>query len=81
MKELLTSGVELMLVGMGIVYLFLALLVGMVNTLAWLIQRYFTEPMAGKTTRGQAPREAAAPEESDLVATIAAAIHAFRVKH
>jgi len=42
MAELMSRGVELMIVGMGIVFLFLALLVVAINTMSSLIQRFFS---------------------------------------
>jgi oxaloacetate decarboxylase gamma subunit len=43
MNELLSSGIELMLIGMGIVFTFLAMLVVVINGMASVIQRFFPE--------------------------------------
>jgi oxaloacetate decarboxylase gamma subunit len=74
MAELMSSGVELMIVGMGIVFLFLALLVVAINTMSSLIQRFFPEP----------PKTAKAVNlETDkaTVAAITAAVHQYRSKN
>ncbi|MEN8260335.1 MAG: OadG family protein [Pseudomonadota bacterium] len=72
---MLNSGVELMLVGMGIVFLFLALLVFTVSVMAWIIRRYFPAPEPEEAAVKRAP-----PAEGDVVAVIGAAVHAFRSK-
>jgi oxaloacetate decarboxylase gamma subunit len=78
--ELLVSGVKLMLIGMGIVYLFLALLVWVINMTATLIQRYSPEV----PTHLQAPTDSqASTSESvrrEIVAAISAAIHQYQKK-
>lgn len=43
MAELMNSGVELMLVGMGIVYLFLTALVIAIGLMSSVLQRFFPE--------------------------------------
>ncbi|MDD5412326.1 MAG: OadG family transporter subunit, partial [Methylobacter sp.] len=41
MTEQMSSGIELMFVGMGIVFLFLIMLVVAINIMSALVQRYF----------------------------------------
>ncbi len=71
MTELMNSGIELMLIGMGIVFLFLAMLVVAINIMSSLVQRFFPEPPA--TTM---------PVVSDVskstVAAISVAVHQYR---
>jgi oxaloacetate decarboxylase gamma subunit len=74
MAELMSSGVELMIVGMGIVFLFLALLVVAINTMSSLIQRFFPEPPKGaKTVKIETDKA--------TVAAITAAVHQYRSKN
>jgi oxaloacetate decarboxylase gamma subunit len=74
MAELMSSGVELMVVGMGIVFLFLAVLVVSINTMSSLIQRFFPEePKAVKVVKLE-------PDKA-TVAAISAAVHQYRSKN
>ncbi len=78
MTELLASGVELMLVGMGIVYLFLAMLIGAIHVMASLVGRFFPEPLP----LTDAAENAANPlVDQKHIAAISAAIHQYRIKH
>ena len=73
MAELMSSGVELMIVGMGIVFLFLVLLVFAINTMSSLIQRFFPdEPKAEKVVKIETDKA--------TVAAITAAVHQYRSK-
>jgi len=73
MTELMRSGVELMIVGMGIVYLFLALLVVAINTMSTLVQRFFPEePKSAKVVTIETDKA--------TVAAITAAVHQYRSK-
>ena len=75
MNEMMSSGVELMLAGMGIVYAFLALLVVAIKIMTAMVTRYFP----------QIPAEFAAPasktSEPLMIAAITAAVHQYRSKH
>lgn len=78
MTDLLILGGELMVVGMGIVFLFLTMLVFAVNLMPKLIERYMARPPvtdAGSVTPIAAHRTALDPR---LVAAISAAIHQYR---
>jgi oxaloacetate decarboxylase (Na+ extruding) subunit gamma len=72
MNELMSSGIELMLTGMGIVYAFLALLVVTIKMMTALVSRFFPET----------PLEfAAVPDNSSepqVIAAITAAVHQYR---
>ena len=71
MNELLYSGIELMLVGMGIVFTFLGMLVVFINVMSTLVQRFFPEhPVIAQS--GDDPR---------MIAAITAAVHEYRKKH
>lgn len=76
MTELMSSGVELMFAGMGIVFLFLSMLVFVINIMSSLVQRFFPD----------APTFVAAPHVSggidkSTIAAISAAVHQHRSKH
>ena len=43
MTEMMSSGVELMFAGMGIVFLFLTMLVVAINIMSSLVQRFFPD--------------------------------------
>jgi len=76
MTEQMTSGFELMFAGMGIVFLFLTLLVALINVMSALVQRYFPEMPASKTLPG-----ITVDIDKNVVAAITAAIHQYRKKH
>lgn len=74
MVELISSGVELMIVGMGIVYLFLALLVVAINTMSALVRRFFPEqPKPAKIVEVETDKA--------TVAAITAAVHQYRANN
>jgi oxaloacetate decarboxylase gamma subunit len=76
MTPLLNAGLELMLVGMGIVYLFLALLVVAVNAMSHVLRRYFPE------AQPLAPRiGGSGGVNAGTAAAIAAAVHRYRATH
>ena len=73
-NELITSGVELMLIGMGIVFLFLAMLIVAVNLMSVVIQRYL--PAAPVQTT-----PVAVTSDHREIAAITAAVHQYQNKH
>jgi len=76
MTELLTSGIELMMVGMGIVFVFLAMLVFAIKLMSSMILRYFPDaPAQGR------PRAGAAIPDTQLIAAISTAVHRYRNTH
>ena len=70
--NLVTEGLKFMVLGMGVVFAFLALLVGMMQAQAALIARYF--PLKDP------PKTVYTPAEDDAahVAAIVAAVAAYR---
>ncbi|QXP84875.1 OadG family protein [Methylococcus sp. Mc7] len=79
--ELLLAGSRLMLIGMTIVFLFLALLVGVIHTSSRLIGRYSPEePVALKPVSAVPVRSAGGEDEAEIVAAITAAIHRYQNK-
>lgn len=76
LAEMLLAGAKLMLIGMGIVYLFLSLLVWIIRITARLLQRFNPEQEAlPGPIRSGVPPEAG---DADVVAVIAAALHRYR---
>ncbi len=75
MKELFTAGVELMLVGMGIVFLFLALLVATISLMTFVIQRYAPGPLPTETEEPPA-----SPRQDEIIAAITAAVRRYRAE-
>lgn len=75
MNEMMSSGIELMLTGMGIVYAFLALLVVSIKTMTAVVTRYFPEAPAEFSS---APSKTTEPL---MIAAITAAVHQYRSKH
>ena len=78
--ELLMEGVELMLMGMGAVFVFLIMLVGCITLMSRLVTRYIPE----KPTQSAAPRRlaTAAPPEVDpqTLAAIGEAVRQYRAR-
>lgn len=73
--NLLNAGVELMLAGMGTVFLFLTLLVGATMLMSVLVQRWFV-PVA--LSEGKAANGLGSDPSTEELAAISAAIHQHR---
>ncbi|MBE0470940.1 MAG: OadG family protein [Methyloprofundus sp.] len=79
MNETMTQGVELMLSGMGIVFLFLAMLIGAVKLMAYCVTTFFPEEVQPVSS---APKSVAQNTSAPAVtAAITAAVHQHRAKH
>lgn len=78
-ESLLQQGVELMIYGMGTVFVFLAILVFITTLMSTLIQRFFPEKEAPVVPTTQAP--VASQKDEQLVAVISAAVHKYRSRH
>lgn len=76
MNELLSTGIEVMLLGMGIVYSFLAMLVVAIKTMSSLVTRYFPDMPTAKH-----PALAQTGDDPGTVAAITAAVHHYRNKY
>jgi oxaloacetate decarboxylase gamma subunit len=76
--NLMQQGVELMLFGMGTVFVFLAVLIVATTFMSFLIQRFFP---AKPLVLPQAANRATSTNDDQLVAVISAAIHKFRSRH
>lgn len=75
MTGIMSDGIELMFAGMTIVFLFLIMLVGAINLMSFLVQRFFPElptTTVHVTTGGV---------DKNVIAAITAAVHQYRSKH
>lgn len=77
MTELMISGVELMVVGMGIVFLFLAMLVLAMKLMSALVQRYFPDLPPPNPVRAAVNTGI----DASVIAAISAAVHQYRSRH
>lgn len=77
MNEMMSAGVELMIIGMSVVFSFLALLVIMVNIMTWVIYRFFPE----QPVIPPAVSASTSHTDADIIAAISASIHQYRNKH
>ena len=77
-NEMVLEGLTLLVIGMGIVFGFLLLLVGALNLMARLVRRFAADPPPMALAEGatSAPRD-----ESAVVAAIAAAVALYRSRH
>ena len=78
MNEMMSSGVELMLIGMGIVFAFLTMLVVLVNIMSLMIQRFFPETPITAVTPASAQTS---HTDASVIAAISAAVHQYRNKY
>lgn len=78
MQEQLLDAATLLLVGMSVVFVFLTLLIGAVNTIAW-VNRLLPEETPAQSAF--VPANKAGQVAPQTVAAIAAAIHQHRSKH
>ena len=72
--QLLSAAIELMVLGMGTVFVFLTILVYVTATMSALVKKYAPVQPSGQTPSGTPVQ----PEDQTLLAVIAAAIHAHR---
>ena len=70
--ELFGRGVELMLVGMGTVFIFLTLLVSSTTLMTLAVRRYLPDSSTASTGEG------APASEGELLAVVSAAVTAYR---
>lgn len=77
-SEFLLEGVELMLFGLGSVFIFLVLLIVCIRLMSSVIGRFDTAPTAQPVPARSAV--AASEVDADLLAAIQAAIHQHRAR-
>ncbi|SDU17582.1 OadG family protein [Halopseudomonas salegens] len=80
-SELMEEGVELMLLGMGSVFVFLIMLVVIVTLMSKVLGRYFPEPVAVPAGRSAAkPKAGAGDVDEQTISVIRAAIRQHRAR-
>jgi len=76
---MLLEGLQLLVIGMGIVYAFLLLQVGLLTLVARLVRRIEGPPPAlVGPAMGQ---DASGPAGPEVVAAVTAAVHRYRAEH
>lgn len=78
MESLISQGVSLMIFGMGFVFVFLTLLVGVTTLMSKLVMKFEPEAVPVQKKRRAAPQKAAPADNDELVAVISAAVHQYR---
>lgn len=80
MTDLFAQGVELMFIGMGVVFSFLLLLVGMVTLMSRLVARYAPEhpALSARQVHATPPPAAAATVDARTLAVIRKAVRQHR---
>ena len=78
MEDLIQSGLTITAIGMGVVFILLTLLVGIIQGMSALAIRLGGRP---ESTTAAAAARPAPPRDGELVAVIAAAISAYRQSH
>jgi oxaloacetate decarboxylase gamma subunit len=77
--ELFQQGVQLMIYGMGTVFVFLAVLVLVTVSMSYIVNRFFPDVTPAAEPKTQTPQQASTgPDDSTLLAVISAAIHQYR---
>jgi oxaloacetate decarboxylase gamma subunit len=79
-SELLLEGVELMLFGLGFVFLFLILLVVLIRAMSWVIERLSASTSAPAAAPLAVKPTAANEPSADVLAAIQSAIHQHRAR-
>lgn len=79
-SEMLMEGVELMMLGVGTVFVFLVLLVGLINLMSFVINRFFPEAAPAAATPKRMAAAAAQPIDPELLAVIGAAVSQHRAR-
>lgn len=79
-SELLTEAATLMVVGMIVVFVFLTLLIGAVNLIAFINSKFPEEVTPSVSGVNHAKQTASGGSESTPIAAISAAIHKYRSK-
>ena len=81
MNEAMTQGVELMLTGMGIVFLFLVMLIGAVKLMAYFVATFLPEVEVANTNTSPSQVASASGVTPIVTAAITAAIHQHKARH
>ncbi|CAM3475886.1 OadG family protein [Halomonas sp. AOP12-C2-37] len=77
-QGLLQDGLALMALGMGVVFVFLAILVVSVTLMSKLIGRFQPVPVAADTGRKSLSSYPSSSPDDEVMAVISAAVHRYR---
>jgi oxaloacetate decarboxylase gamma subunit len=77
MSELMTEALELMVVGMGFVFVFLAVLVFLTSIMSKLINKYLPAP-APVAAKAPKVKNQTASQDAQLLAVLSAAVAEYR---
>ncbi|MGP9685946.1 OadG family protein [Halomonas sp. AOP25-F1-15] len=77
-QELLQDGLALMALGMGVVFVFLAILVVSVTLMSKLIDHFQPGPAAADMGRKSLSSSASSSPDDEVMAVISAAVHRYR---
>ncbi|MGO2415430.1 MULTISPECIES: OadG family protein [Cobetia] len=77
-NDLLGEGLNLMVFGMGFVFVFLSLLVVAMMAMSRLVGRFAPEPAPAAPRASKAPAATMEADDGELTAVMTAAIHRFR---
>jgi oxaloacetate decarboxylase gamma subunit len=80
-NELISQGINLMLLGMGVVFVFLTLLVFATSFMSALVTRYFPEPQPEPPVKVPPASSATTQPDARLLNIIKAAVQEHRSKH
>lgn len=78
--SVLEQGVDLMLFGMGTVFVFLTLLVFSTRLMSWAVNRFFPEPALTPARSANSATPSLTPVDPKVIAVIQDAIHQHRAK-
>lgn len=78
MNSLVSEGLNLMVYGMGFVFVFLTLLVFVTGLASKLVTKYLPEPVVTAKPKAKAAPVGATANNDQLTAVIAAAVHKYR---
>ncbi len=79
-NNLINEGLNLMMFGMGFVFVFLTLLIFATGLMSRLVTRYFPEPAPAASKKARFAEQTPA-DEQQLVAVLSAAIKQYRSRH
>lgn len=80
--QLLQDGLALTGVGMGFVFVFLTVLVGVTTLMSQIIRRWVPAPAATEPTTGRRPVPTPAQaDDAELLAVISTAVQRYRHRH
>lgn len=82
LQPLIIQSLELLLIGMGTVFIILVMLIFLINAVSKILQRYGFEdgPITPQSTPTQSSTSVGA-DQTTLIAVISAAINTYRKRH